>query len=282
MRLSDGLNNELVRPVVTEEVGYHSGVVSNTRAPVSKLEPVSSVWTIEPAPKAAAFAVHDAKNLLAVISVNVHFLRSVLKQADNPAVQDTLDDIESCSNRLKDLLNEALEATRGEARRSGTVGLFQLSAVVRTAVEGMRRKAEQEGVSIQVRSTTDADAYIDRALVLRMLDNLLDNAIRYSPRSGKIEVCSMVRDNRLLLTVADEGPGVSEEQLEHIFEPFFTTEASPSNGGCNAGLGLTFCRTAARAHGGSVRVHNLQPHGACFVVDLPLGQSDESDCDVPT
>ena len=103
-------------------------------------------------------------------------------------------------------------------------------------------------------------------MILPAFSNLIENAVKYGARA---RVALAERDDGIVITIADDGPGVPEEELERVFDPFYRLEASRSRETGGTGLGLTVARTVIRAHGGDVRLHNLQPSGLCATVTLP-------------
>jgi len=108
----------------------------------------------------------------------------------------------------------------------------------------------------------------DIRLIQRMLANLLDNAIKYTPAGGAVAVAVGANaDDSVSIVVKDSGIGIFEKDLPHIFERFYRGDPSRSQAG--AGLGLSFARAVARAHGGEITVENSQPSGATFRVELP-------------
>jgi signal transduction histidine kinase len=116
----------------------------------------------------------------------------------------------------------------------------------------------------------DAPIVADAELLRRVLENLLDNALRYSPSDGRIVVALAQSGQELELTVADQGPGIPSEQRERIFDMYVQLdERNPERMG--HGLGLVFCRLAAEAQGGRLWVEDAPDGGAAFHVRLPVG-----------
>jgi two-component system sensor histidine kinase KdpD len=230
-------------------------------------KPASGVCKVPLRTSSAAFAVHDAKNLLATILANLQFMAEALEGA--PAeIRDAVEDTWGCSQRMQALLGDALEATRATSGLNARFALAPVGEIVNTAVDNMRRYADGLGVTIWTQLACDGLAVVDAGLVLRLLENLLDNAIRMSPTGTTVLVTGEVRADGVTISVSDEGPGVPEEMLSRIFEPFVSSQ-SPDSGTHNVGLGLAFCESVARAHGGTLSVENRPSGGACFCLDLP-------------
>jgi len=107
----------------------------------------------------------------------------------------------------------------------------------------------------------------DESRLAQVLTNLVSNAIKFSPQSGKVTVSTKITSNAVRINVTDEGPGISAEQKEKLFEPFFQTAAGRAKSGY--GLGLAIARLIVAAHGGTIGVENNQIAGATFWFDLP-------------
>ena len=110
---------------------------------------------------------------------------------------------------------------------------------------------------------------MDPVLLRRVLDNLISNAIAHSPGNGRIDVVVRLRAEGVELSVEDEGPGVPGEHRERIFDKYAQLEARRMGVSSNRGLGLTFCRLAIEAHGGTIWVEDAPRGGARFIALLP-------------
>jgi signal transduction histidine kinase len=106
----------------------------------------------------------------------------------------------------------------------------------------------------------------DAGAVRRVVMNLLDNAVKFSPVGGKVRVTLSRDDARVRIAVTDSGPGVPAGFREKIFDHFAQMDAR----GYSTGIGLSFCRMAARAHGGDVTIESVEGEGSTFTVSLPL------------
>lgn len=169
--------------------------------------------------------------------------------------------------RLTTLVNEFLDLSRIE---SGAMSLhpeaFELRAVFAEAASLMRDRVERDGLRLEGPGG-DATVEADRASVVRIVSNLLDNAIKYSPPGGVIHADVRDEGELVALEVRDEGPGISESDLPRVFERFYKGDPSRANAG--VGLGLAIVKHLARAHGGTVAAASPPGRGAIFTVRLP-------------
>jgi signal transduction histidine kinase len=145
---------------------------------------------------------------------------------------------------------------------------MDLSTLVRDACGLFQALAEEKAIALTWEAPQRLEMGGDIRLIQRMLANLLDNAITYTPAGGAVAVAVRANpDHSISITVKDSGIGISEKDLPHIFERFYRGDPSRSEAG--AGLGLSFARAVARAHGGEITVESNQPSGATFRVELP-------------
>ena len=122
----------------------------------------------------------------------------------------------------------------------------------------------------------DAEVDVDAALVRRLLDNLLDNAAKYSGDEQPIELAARLEGDLAIFEVRDRGIGIPEDEIELVFESFHRTDRSRSRGTGGTGLGLALCKRIAQAHGGDIRAANRDGGGAVFRVELPSGRPKSS------
>jgi two-component system sensor histidine kinase KdpD len=114
----------------------------------------------------------------------------------------------------------------------------------------------------------EATGVYDAKLMDQLIWNLLDNAVKFSPAGGRIEVSSILSGQQLVLNVADTGPGISADPIDRVFERFSRTDEAHSAEG--TGLGLSIVRAVAEVHGGEARASNRQAGGTLLQVSLPL------------
>jgi heavy metal sensor kinase len=176
--------------------------------------------------------------------------------------------IEEC-DRLLEMINTMLFISRSEA---GVGQLdkreIDLGAVVRDACDLFESAAEDKGLTIVCHANEKFNFYGDMRFIQRMIANLLDNAIKYTPPGGRVKMTiHAAGDQRIKVELNDTGIGISAEDLPNIFDRFYRCDPSRSQTG--TGLGLSFARTVARAHGGDITVASKPDLGSTFSVILP-------------
>jgi signal transduction histidine kinase len=179
--------------------------------------------------------------------------------------------IEEC-DRLIEMINTMLFISRTEAGvTQPELAEMDIAALVRDACRLFKAPAEEKGIALDSRGPERLALSGDIRLVQRMVGNLLDNAIKYTRAGGRVDVA--VRSpagGRVEIEVRDTGPGISATDLPHVFERFYRGDPSRSRTG--AGLGLSFARAVARAHGGDITAASSPGGGSTFTVTLPERQ----------
>jgi signal transduction histidine kinase len=102
-----------------------------------------------------------------------------------------------------------------------------------------------------------------------VFNNLLDNAIKYSPAGGDVEIAITANAAHVFVTVADAGPGISDEALKTLFQPFASGRRTSHRGHSSTGLGLSIARRIVEGHGGSIKASSRENAGTVFIVSLP-------------
>jgi heavy metal sensor kinase len=176
--------------------------------------------------------------------------------------------IEEC-DRLLDMINTMLIISRTEA---GVTQLdrrkLDITNLVGDACDIFQSPAEDKGLAMVCNLPEDISINGDMRLIQRMVANLLDNAIKYTPANGRIDVSVAAGEDQLVqIAVRDTGMGISAKDREHIFERFYRCDPSRSQAG--TGLGLSFARAVARAHNGEITVASTPGEGSTFTVTLP-------------
>lgn len=173
------------------------------------------------------------------------------------------------SRRIDDLIRRLLELAALENRRElRQVEVIPVADLADEVVESVAPALAAAGVEVHVAVEAGLAVRGERFLLRHALVNLLDNAVRFSPRGAAIRVAAARQHHQLRIAVADQGPGVPEFALERVFERFYSLPDS-AGGGKGTGLGLAFVREAAALHGGRAEIANLPGGGAEAAIILP-------------
>jgi signal transduction histidine kinase len=148
------------------------------------------------------------------------------------------------------------------------LAVADLGQLVSATLAGFELAMLPRGVTYRATGDEGVLALLDRERLERVLGNLVDNAVRYSPPGGTIEVAWEARDGFAYVTIADEGPGIAAEDLPRIFDPAYRSDGSRNSHTGGAGLGLTIARRLIEIQGGSIDARNRDEGGAVFTVRL--------------
>jgi len=175
--------------------------------------------------------------------------------------------VEEC-DRLLVMINTMLDISEAEAGVANlAIELVDVAQVVREACDLFQPVAENNQVRIDQRLTRNGTIRGDKMKIQRAVSNLLDNALKYTPQGGTVTALVEGEPDRVILTVNDTGPGISDHDLPHVFDRFFRGDRSRSLPGTGLGLNLTLA--IARAHGGDVKVNSISGQGSTFTMTLP-------------
>jgi signal transduction histidine kinase len=213
------------------------------------------------------FIANASHELRSPVTTLLGELSFALRRDRNAATyREAIEEALESTRRLKVVTEDLLALARiGSAEM--TLDSVPLADVTRAAVESTRAAADARGVALEF--TCNGTAVPGHAGDLeRLLRNLVENAIRHSPRGGRVQIEAQHDVDHVHLRVIDDGPGVPPDARERIFEPFFRLAGDRADH-AGAGLGLAIGRSIARAHGGDLWVDD-SAHGARFVVRLPV------------
>jgi heavy metal sensor kinase len=216
-----------------------------------------------------ADAAHELRTPLAVIhnAAEVALSSPHNEEENRRFFEDILEEEE----HLKRLTEQLLFLCREDAGLLPEVRQsVSLDAIVRQAAEPMGELAAANGLTLAVGSLSTCQVVGDSDGLRRLLFNLLDNAIKYTPVGGKVEIGCECRNGSAELIVADTGIGIPPEHIPHIFERFYRVDPARSREAGGTGLGLSICQVIAKSHGGTMRLESDAAKGTRVVVTLPL------------
>ncbi len=218
----------------------------------------------------AADAAHELKNPLASLASAVEGLRAVKKPEHRDQLHDVIaDDV----RRLDRLITDISDLSRVDARIARTrFDALDVGGLIEQLVAARAGRDRDNGIPIAFARPQTGTALVfgDHAQLERVFDNLLDNAISFSPPQGRVRISATRTLDQVIVKVDDDGPGVPPQSRQTIFDRFHS-DRPEAEFGQHSGLGLAIAQTIVEAHGGSISVTEREEgaKGACFIVTLP-------------
>ena len=227
-------------------------------------------------------------NLLRTISHDLRTpLTSISGNADNLLANDEVFDIEirrqiytdirEDSEWLISLVENLLSVSRmGDGKSDIRMSAELVSDVIDEAVRRTEKNASEHKLTVKENDGILL-ARMDARLIVQVLINLIDNAIKYTPSGSEIEISAVEKDNEIAITVADNGHGIADEIKPRVFDMFYTGAEKIADSRRSLGLGLALCKSIVNAHGGEITVTDNKPHGAVFTFTLPKEEVEISE-----
>jgi PAS domain S-box-containing protein len=220
-------------------------------------------------------AAHELRSPLQFILAYSEFLVGEASDTLTDRQMQFLSIIRSSSEYVVRLVNDLLDVAKIEA---GKLELnpepTDLGALVRENVSLNRTLAAKKDVGIRLEVETLAPLVVDPDKMVQVLNNLINNAVKYSPPGSTVDVRLHPDGQYVHVSVRDRGPGIPEDALDRVFQPFETTKTKAPDGQKGTGLGLAIAKKIVEGHGGSIWVQSEPGQGATFHVTLPFGGPD--------
>ena len=213
-------------------------------------------------------AAHDLRNPLGNI---IGFTELLLEDGLADKTRGLLTLVRDDAQRMLSIIQEVLEAQVVE--EDGVPlqpKMTELGALAADVVRWHEAQAQRKGLTLRFAMTDSVVAPVDAAQLQRVLDNLISNAVKFSPKGKNVWVRVAQAGSTARLSVRDEGPGLTAEDRQKLFGKLQRLSARPTDGEASTGLGLYIARNIARAHGGDIEVDSTPGQGATFTVTLPL------------
>lgn len=215
---------------------------------------------------------HDLRSPLANIISSLTMLSSLLPGEENESVQSIVTIATRSADRIQRLISSLLDINRLEDGQA-IVSQQRVApqALVEEALETVKTIAEgrRQEITVQLPAKLP-EVWVDPDMLRRVLINLLENAIKFTPLEGKIVIGAQARDTWVEVWVQDTGPGVPPADRERIFDKY--TRLKGGEGSSGLGVGLAFCRLAITGHGGKIWVESKPGQGARFILTLPVSK----------
>lgn len=214
-------------------------------------------------------AAHDLKNPLTTIPVRADLI--MLKKHDPEAVDKMCEQIKEAGLKMTRTIDELLTTASIE---SGRISLYtfklDFSDIISQIVDSNQALAENKGQSIELLIEGSPYVIADEQRLTEIVDNLISNAIKYSPKGEVIKVYVGHEDKKAILAIADHGPGLTESDKSQLFQRFAKLSAKPTGGENSTGLGLSIVKQLVDAHKGRVWAESKgENEGSTFFVEIP-------------
>lgn len=212
---------------------------------------------------------HELKTPIGALSL---LSEAVLGAKDEPeSVEKFATRMQSEAKRLTDLVQEIINLSRlQDSDPLQEASEISVAYLVREAMDQSQINAESRGVTVTFTEESAAILLGDRDQLTMAMQNLIDNAINYSPENTKVAVTSRVKDQIIEIAVTDQGIGIPEADLLRIFERFYRVDPARSRQTGGTGLGLSIVKHVAAKHGGDVKVWSAENVGSTFTLMLPV------------
>ena len=215
---------------------------------------------------------HDLRTPLTAISGNAGMLLSEGDNLPSDTRNRMYSDIADDAAWLSNLVENLLAVTRIEEGRMKLNTQPQLvEEIVSEALQHISRKISEHSLTVVHRNELLL-AKCDARLIVQVLINLVDNAVKYTPASSHITVETWLERGFAVISVGDDGPGISDGEKERVFQMFYTGSNPIADSRRSLGLGLSLCRTIITAHGGEITVSDNVPSGTVFTFTIPSGE----------
>lgn len=215
---------------------------------------------------------HDLRTPLTSISGNASNLISNGNDIDDATKKQIYEDIYDDSLWLINLVENLLAVTRlEEGRMNINLTTELVGDVIAEALKHVHTKSEMQKITV-IQPDDLLLAKMDARLIVQVLINLLDNAIKYTPSDSQITITAKRNGETVCVSVADNGKGIANEQKSRVFDMFYTGANKIADCRRSIGVGLSLCKSIINAHGGEITITDNVPHGAIFTFTLPVGE----------
>jgi two-component system phosphate regulon sensor histidine kinase PhoR len=226
---------------------------------------------------------HELKTPITSIKGYVETLLSEVEESQ-PHFREFLGIILKHANRLQAIVDDLLTLSRIEQdSRREEIRLEEASikGILAEAIEACGAKGADRDIEISLHCPVELRGHVNPPLLEQAVINLLDNAIKYSPPAGVVQVTAEARDEEILIRVIDQGPGIPAEHLPRLFERFYVIDKARSRKLGGTGLGLSIVKHIVQSHRGRIGVESEPGRGSIFTITLPRSPGESPPADAP-
>ena len=217
---------------------------------------------------------HDLRTPLTSISGNADNLLSNSDGFDSDTKHQIYTDIYNDSVWLTNLVENLLSVTRLE---DGNMKLNKSAELIDEIIAEALNHINKRSVEHKITVCENEDILlvdVDARLIVQVIINIVDNAIKYTPNGSEITISTERKDEKISVSIADNGNGIADNLKDKVFDMFYTGANKIADSRRSLGLGLSLCKTIISAHGGEITVSDNNPHGAVFTFTLPVKEVD--------
>lgn len=215
---------------------------------------------------------HDLRTPLTSISGNASNLLSNYDMLDEETRVQVFTDIFDDSQWLISLVENLLSVTRiEEGRMNFNMSVQLMDEVIDEAMKHINRKGAEHNITVECRDELLL-ARMDAKLIIQVIINLVDNAIKHTPAGSDIRITAENIDSFVSVSVSDNGNGIPDHIKPRVFEMFYTGDNKIADSRRSLGLGLALCKSIIHAHGGEITLTDNLPHGSIFTFTIPTGE----------
>lgn len=215
---------------------------------------------------------HDLRTPLTSISGNASNLLSNGDSFDKETKLQLYRDIYDDSMWLINLVENLLSVTRIE---EGRLNIHMSDDLIYDAIQEALHHINRKSVEHKITVESEDDlllAKMDAKLIVQVIINIVDNAIKYTPKHSHINIKTERKGKFVVVSISDDGNGISDEMKPKVFDMFYSGANKIADSRRSLGLGLALCKSIIKAHGGEISVHDNVPHGTIFTFTLPIGE----------
>ncbi len=217
-------------------------------------------------------AAHDLKNPLTSIMLDSATVKLMYEKNKSTEIPRKMTEIESTAKRMKDIISRLLDLNRIE---TGKIELemteFDIVLLLKAITDKYRQQAETKKICMHfIPSKEFIRIKSDRSVIAQILDNLISNAIKFSEEERNVFINVDLKDGKTIISVKDEGPGFSEDELPNLFKKFVRFSSKPTAGESTTGLGLSIAKSLTEVLQGNIWCESAKGKGSSFIVELPV------------
>jgi signal transduction histidine kinase len=219
---------------------------------------------------------HDLKNPLTIVVLNAQVVKQLAaaNRLEPAALNERMDNIEQTAGHMTEIVDKLLNINAIETGKlTLTPAEINITELVSELARQYQEVAADKNITLHWQPDGSASVYADQNATREVLDNLISNAVKYSPHGKRIWLRVTASEAATRIEVQDEGPGLTEEDKSRLFEKFTRLSAAPTGGEKSTGLGLSIAQKLVQAMNGRIWCDSQFGHGATFAVELPVNNS---------